>query len=85
MQHYILPCQHIREYPRATRHAQEDTLYLDIKQYRPLDNLAADDGSVTIIGAGRTGFPKVSDFPWIDACRLRLLVCTQMRVSVGNV
>lgn len=59
IKHHVLPCQHIREYPRATRHAQEDTLYLDIKQYQPLDNLSADDGSVTIIGAGGTGFPKV--------------------------
>lgn len=67
IRHHVLPCQHIREYSRATRHAQEDTLYLDIKQYQPLDNLAADDGSVTIIGAGGTGFPKEMYEPlWDD-------------------
>ena len=77
--HHVLPCQHIREYPRATRHTQEQTLYMDVKQYQPLDNLAADDGSVTIIGAGGIGFPKVGEFILlifvflVERLRIRLL------------
>ena len=56
---HVLPCQHIREYPRATRHRQEDVLYLDIKQYLPLNSLNPQAGDVTIIAAHGNGFPKV--------------------------
>ncbi|RFU35408.1 Acting on peptide bonds (peptidase)/Acylglycerol lipase/Carboxylesterase, partial [Scytalidium lignicola] len=55
---HVLECQHIREYPRATAQSQEDTLYLSIKQYIPLDNPNPQDGDVTIIGAHANGFPK---------------------------
>jgi hypothetical protein len=57
---HTLECQHIREYARATARAQEDVLYLAIKQYIPLDNPPElKDGDVTIIGAHANGFPKV--------------------------
>jgi hypothetical protein len=56
---HTLECQHIREYARATAKAQEDVLYLAIKQYIPLDNPQPQDGDVTIIGAHANGFPKV--------------------------
>jgi hypothetical protein len=56
---HTLECQHIREYARATARAQEDVLYLAIKQYIPLDNPQPQDGDVTIIGAHANGFPKV--------------------------
>ena len=56
---HVLPCQHIREYSRATKHKQEETLYLDIKQYTPLNNLNPQHGDVTIIAAHGNGFPKV--------------------------
>ncbi|KAI9827563.1 MAG: hypothetical protein M1832_004913 [Thelocarpon impressellum] len=57
-QEHTIPGQHIREYPQATANAQEDVLYLRIKQYRPLDNLEARRGDVTIIAAHANGFPK---------------------------
>lgn len=56
---HTVPCQHIREYPRATAHEQESVLHLSVKQYRPWDNLRAEPGDVTIIGAHANGFPKV--------------------------
>ncbi|KAH8808418.1 prolyl aminopeptidase-like protein [Xylogone sp. PMI_703] len=55
---HVLECQHIREYPRATAHSQEDVLHLAIKQYIPLDNLDPKEGDITIIGAHANGFPK---------------------------
>ncbi|OAP60882.1 hypothetical protein AYL99_05884 [Fonsecaea erecta] len=53
-----IPCQHIREYPRATAGAQEDVLHLAVKQYIPKDNPNPQPGDVTIIGAHANGFPK---------------------------
>lgn len=57
---HVSPCQHIREYPRATAHTQEDVLELAIKQYTPLDNLSPRAGDITIIAAHANGFPKVN-------------------------
>lgn len=54
--------QHIREYPRATSHSQEEPIRIAIKQYIPKDNLNPQSGDVTIIGAHANGFPKVSVF-----------------------
>lgn len=56
-----VPCQHIREYPAATANEQEDTLYLSVRQYIPLDNPNPQPGDVTIVGAHANGFPKVRD------------------------
>jgi len=53
-----VPTQHIREYPRATLHEQEDVLHLAVKQYIPLDNPTPQPGDITIIGAHACGFPK---------------------------
>lgn len=55
---HVLPCQHIRGYPRATANEQEDVLHLAIKQYTPLDNFSPKSGDITIIGAHANGFPK---------------------------
>ncbi|KAL2049324.1 hypothetical protein ABVK25_010421 [Lepraria finkii] len=64
---HVLPCQHIREYSRTTKHKQEETLYLDIKQYTPLNNLNPQHGDVTIIAAHGNGFPKELYEPlWVD-------------------
>lgn len=59
VEEHIVPCQHIREYPRATADNQEDVLHLAVKQYIPLNNLTPKSGDVTIIGAHANGFPKV--------------------------
>ena len=56
---HIVPCQHIREYPQATAHEQEDILHLAVKQYIPLNNQNPRQGDVTIIAAHANGFPKV--------------------------
>ncbi|KAK8065937.1 hypothetical protein PG997_012684 [Apiospora hydei] len=53
-----IPSQHVREYPRATAHSQDDVLYLAIKQYIPKDNPDPQPGDVTIIGTHANGFPK---------------------------
>ncbi len=55
---HIVPGQHIREYPGATLHHQEDELKLHIKQYIPNDDSASQPGAVTIIGGHANGFPK---------------------------
>ncbi|TID21412.1 Alpha/beta hydrolase family-domain-containing protein [Venturia nashicola] len=58
VQEHTLPCQHIRGYPHATLHSQEEVLHLAIKQYTPLNNLSPQPGDVTIIGGHANGFPK---------------------------
>ncbi|RMD40382.1 hypothetical protein DV735_g4740, partial [Chaetothyriales sp. CBS 134920] len=56
--HHRVPAQHIREYPRALLNDQETVLYLDVKQYIPIDNPNPQPGDVTIIAAHANGFPK---------------------------
>lgn len=58
---HLVPTCHIREYPGATAHSQEEVLYLNVKQYTPLN--VVDDGlvQVTVIGTHAIGFPKVGD------------------------
>ena len=51
--------QYIREYRKALLEGQEDTLYLSVKQYTPLDGSHRRPGAVTIIGAHANAFPKV--------------------------
>ncbi|KIW28979.1 uncharacterized protein PV07_04830 [Cladophialophora immunda] len=53
-----IPCQHIREYPKAVSATQEDVLHLAVKQYVPKDNLVPQPGDITIIAAHANGFPK---------------------------
>ncbi|KAG8526369.1 uncharacterized protein KY384_000362 [Bacidia gigantensis] len=55
---HVVPCQHIRGYPRSLAGKQEEVLHLEIKQYTPLDNLSPQPGDVTIIGAHSSAFPK---------------------------
>ena len=55
---HIVPCSHIREYPRAVLDAQETVLHLHVKQYIPIDNPKPQSGDVTIIAAHANGFPK---------------------------
>ena len=58
---HVIPGQHIREYPNATKHSQEETLKLSIKQYIPLDTVdRVPQNAVTIVGLHGNGFPKVS-------------------------
>ncbi len=53
-----MPCHHIRHYPRATAHAQEDELQLVVKYYTPLDNGHSESGHTTIIIAHACAFGK---------------------------
>lgn len=55
---HTVPCQHIREYPNAIKNGHA-SLQLAIKEYRPLNNIDASPGSVTIIAMHGLGFPKV--------------------------
>ncbi|KAK2756523.1 hypothetical protein FQN54_005416 [Arachnomyces sp. PD_36] len=55
---HVTPCQHIREYPRATAEEQETPFQLSVKQYIPLDNPNPERGDITILGAHANGFPK---------------------------
>ncbi|MCJ1397392.1 hypothetical protein MMC11_000585 [Xylographa trunciseda] len=66
---HIIPCQHIRGYPRS---AKDDTavLNLAVTEYRPLDNLQAAPGSVTLIATHANGLPKEAYEPlWDDLYR----------------
>ncbi|KAF2175991.1 hypothetical protein K469DRAFT_723412 [Zopfia rhizophila CBS 207.26] len=54
---HVVPCQHIRTYPRATTGEQEE-LRLAVKQYTPLCNPNPKPGDVTIIGTHGNAFPK---------------------------
>lgn len=53
-----IPCQYIRQYPRALAKDEEDDLRLAIKQYTPHDNPNPKRGDVTIIGCHANAFPK---------------------------
>ncbi|TKA81743.1 hypothetical protein B0A55_01125 [Friedmanniomyces simplex] len=55
---HVFPGQHVREYAGATRHSEEDILYLDANQYIPLSNPSPQDGDITILAAHAIGFPK---------------------------
>lgn len=55
---HTLEGQHIREYAKATAHAQEEVLYLSIKQYTPKNNPNPQPGDVTIIASHANGFVK---------------------------
>ena len=57
---HIIPCQHIREYPNATRDRRPHPLQLAIKQYVPLQKAEPNETPITIIAAGANGIPKVS-------------------------
>jgi hypothetical protein len=56
-----IPCQHIRQYARATSQSEEDELFLAVKQYVPsataLEDVRSGTG-ITIIGCHANGFPK---------------------------
>ena len=56
---HSIPCQHIREYPRATKSRQEEVLHLSINQYKPLKTANSCEDGVTIIAAHANGIPKV--------------------------
>ena len=58
---HVIPGQHIREYPNATKHSQEDALKLSVKQYVPSNTVdRVPHNAVTIVGLHGNGFPKVS-------------------------
>ena len=58
---HSIPGQHIREYPKGTKHCQEDTLQLCVKQYVPTSTPEVEFGTgLTIIAVPGNGFPKVS-------------------------
>ena len=63
---HVFPCQHIRQYPGATRHREEDVQYLEAKQYIPLSNQQPREGDVTIIGTCAVSFPKEMYEPFWD-------------------
>jgi hypothetical protein len=56
---HTIEAQHIREYPKATAHSQEEVLHVSVKQYIPKNNPNPQPGDVTVIGAHANGFPKV--------------------------
>ncbi|KAH6675791.1 Alpha/beta hydrolase family-domain-containing protein [Halenospora varia] len=66
---HSIPCQHIREYPGGVKKGNT-SLSLTIKEYTPLNNLNAEEGSITIIATHAIGFPKEIYEPlWEDLVR----------------
>jgi len=63
---HVLPCQHIRQYPRATLTTPEDVLHMCIKQYTPLNNRHPQSGDVTIIAAHANAVGKELYEPFWD-------------------
>ncbi|OAA65216.1 toxin biosynthesis protein [Niveomyces insectorum RCEF 264] len=53
---HVFDGQHIREYPRATAHAQEEVLRLCAKQYIPKSNPRPQPGDVSFVAAHANGF-----------------------------
>ncbi|KAK4548584.1 hypothetical protein LTR36_009494 [Oleoguttula mirabilis] len=56
---------HIRQYPRALAHSQEDELQIAVKQYKPRHE--PQPGDVTILACHANGFPKELYEPVWDA------------------
>lgn len=65
---HVIPGQHIREYPNATRSKQEEILHLAVKQYIPKATPKLNNRSpITVIAAHGNGFPKEAYEPlWDD-------------------
>ncbi len=82
---HVIPGQHIREYPNATKHHQEDVLQLCIKQYIPRNIVhPIPENAVSIIGAHGNGFPKVSlNAPRCSGKRL-MYVIGDIRAFLGR-
>lgn len=59
IEEHVVPACHIREYPGATAHSQEEVLHLHVKQYIPLEVLDDTLVQVSLVGAHAIGFPKV--------------------------
>lgn len=76
---HVVPGQYLREYPRATSTSQEETLYLAVKQYIPLNNPEPQPGDVTFIAAHANGFPKVRASE--DRCCSAIFILTM--TSIG--
>ena len=55
---HVIPCQHIRQSPNATRDQKDVALKLAIKQYVPKRKTEPGTDAVTIIGAHGNGFVK---------------------------
>lgn len=54
---HVMLCAHIREYRNGVKD-EGTALQLVIKEYRPLNNLDPEPGSVTIIATTPNAFPK---------------------------
>lgn len=63
---HVFEGQHIRHYPGATRHREEDVQYLEAKQYIPLDNPNPQPDDITILFTHATGFTKELYEPFWD-------------------
>ena len=55
---HTFEANHIRQYPAALRQDEHDVLYLEAKQYIPIENQDPQPGDVTILGSPATSFPK---------------------------
>lgn len=69
------PCQHIRQYSRATSDFEEDDLYLAVKQYVPRAKLSEDrqqSTGITIVACHANAFPKELFEPFWDALYERM-------------
>ncbi|KAB8349600.1 hypothetical protein FH972_023624 [Carpinus fangiana] len=55
---HVLPCSHVREYPRAVRSEEDDVLHMHIKRYTPISNTRPEPYDVTFIAAHANGVGK---------------------------
>lgn len=65
---HVVPGQHVREYPHATRTRQEDILHISVKEYVPKNaSIQTKHPGITIIATHGNGFPKETYEPlWDD-------------------
>ncbi|PYH28359.1 alpha/beta hydrolase [Aspergillus neoniger CBS 115656] len=79
---HTVPCQHIREYPAATRKTQEDVLHLAVKQYIPTNDPTPLPRAVTILIAPGSGFAKELYEP---LCEELLVRCNRDGLSIRSI
>lgn len=65
IQEHVIPCQFVREYPRATADGQNTGLSLAVKQYTPSTTPDPSCQRITLIGAHGNGFSKVRRLPYL--------------------
>lgn len=74
---FVVPCQHIREYPAQNSHQAKGDLFVSVKRYIPSAKHRPASKRIQVIAAGGNGFPKVWTQTIADHAFAMLMQCRQ--------